>query len=140
MDLPGPITVYAPVGAAFDSMTEGHFQYLSSAEVRTRVCTRTFFLLPQLKVTVYCEPSGTQQTGGAPQEPHRPVHCSEYSALTLIMSLIVPSSHHGPCLQLGVYNMVSTTRIVTMAKQMLTVNVTESVSLWSCVPTVHSPQ
>ncbi|XP_028254125.1 stabilin-2 isoform X2 [Parambassis ranga] len=77
MDLPGPITVYAPVGAAFDSMTEGHFQYLSSAEGHKKL-------------------------------------------VELLRNHIVPST------ALGVYNMVSTTRIVTMAKQMLTINVTES--------------
>lgn len=36
MDLPGPITVFAPVNAAFDMMTEGHLAYLSSPEVRTK--------------------------------------------------------------------------------------------------------
>lgn len=35
MDLPGPITVFAPSSSAFDAMTEGHLQYLSSAEVGT---------------------------------------------------------------------------------------------------------
>ncbi|XP_035536186.1 stabilin-2 [Morone saxatilis] len=32
LDLPGPITVFAPSSSAFDSMTEGHLQYLSSAK------------------------------------------------------------------------------------------------------------
>lgn len=36
MDLPGQITVFAPVDAAFDVMTEGHLAYLSSPEVRTK--------------------------------------------------------------------------------------------------------
>lgn len=36
MDLPGPITVFAPVNPAFDAMPEGHLAYLSSPEVSTR--------------------------------------------------------------------------------------------------------
>ncbi|XP_037615817.1 stabilin-2 [Sebastes umbrosus] len=32
LDLPGPITVFAPTSSAFDEMTEGHLLYLSSAE------------------------------------------------------------------------------------------------------------
>uniref|UniRef100_A0A3Q1H6M0 Uncharacterized protein n=1 Tax=Anabas testudineus TaxID=64144 RepID=A0A3Q1H6M0_ANATE len=32
MDLPGPITVFAPCSVAFDEMTDGHLQYLSSPE------------------------------------------------------------------------------------------------------------
>uniref|UniRef100_A0A3Q3FGG4 Stabilin 2 n=1 Tax=Labrus bergylta TaxID=56723 RepID=A0A3Q3FGG4_9LABR len=35
LDTPGPITVFAPSSSAFDRMTEGHLEYLSSAEVRT---------------------------------------------------------------------------------------------------------
>lgn len=35
LDRPGPITVFAPSSSAFDTMAEGHLQYLSSAEVRT---------------------------------------------------------------------------------------------------------
>lgn len=34
MDLPGPITVFAPITSAFDLMPEGHLAYLSTAEVR----------------------------------------------------------------------------------------------------------
>uniref|UniRef100_A0A8P4K5U1 Stabilin 2 n=1 Tax=Dicentrarchus labrax TaxID=13489 RepID=A0A8P4K5U1_DICLA len=37
LDLPGPITVFAPSSSAFDSMTEGHLQYLSSSKVRTKL-------------------------------------------------------------------------------------------------------
>eukprot|EP00066_Takifugu_rubripes_P026344 XP_011615610.1 PREDICTED: stabilin-2 [Takifugu rubripes] len=37
MDLPGPITVFAPVDAAFDVMTEGHLAYLSSPEGHTKL-------------------------------------------------------------------------------------------------------
>ncbi|XP_042372390.1 stabilin-2-like, partial [Plectropomus leopardus] len=37
MDLPGPITVFAPTSSAFDAMTEGHLTYLSSAEGRTKL-------------------------------------------------------------------------------------------------------
>ncbi|KAM6895722.1 stabilin-2 [Xenentodon cancila] len=32
MDVPGPITVFAPTAAAFDAMPEGHLQYLSSPD------------------------------------------------------------------------------------------------------------
>ncbi|XP_065807292.1 stabilin-2 isoform X1 [Labrus bergylta] len=32
LDTPGPITVFAPSSSAFDRMTEGHLEYLSSAE------------------------------------------------------------------------------------------------------------
>lgn len=35
LDGPGPITVFAPTTSAFDHMTNGHLQYLSSDEVRT---------------------------------------------------------------------------------------------------------
>lgn len=43
MDLPGPITVFAPVTAAFDLMAEGHLTYLSTAEVPAKL--HFFFLL-----------------------------------------------------------------------------------------------
>ena len=33
LDLPGPITVFAPTSSAFDAMTDGHLTYLSSTEV-----------------------------------------------------------------------------------------------------------
>ncbi|XP_068162494.1 stabilin-2 [Antennarius striatus] len=34
LDLPGPLTVFAPVSSAFGAMAEGHLQYLNSAEGR----------------------------------------------------------------------------------------------------------
>ncbi|XP_061571016.1 stabilin-2 isoform X2 [Cololabis saira] len=37
MDLPGPITVFAPTAAAFDAMPEGHLQYLSSPDGHTKL-------------------------------------------------------------------------------------------------------
>lgn len=33
LDLPGPITVFAPISSAFDLMAEGHLTFLRSAEV-----------------------------------------------------------------------------------------------------------
>lgn len=38
MDSAGPLTVFAPVSAAFNKMKDGHFQYLSSTEVN--ICHR----------------------------------------------------------------------------------------------------
>lgn len=65
MDLPGPITVFAPVNAAFDKMTEGHLAYLSSPEVGTKE--------PFSLATIHSNVSdlGSHQTGGAAQEPRR---------------------------------------------------------------------
>ncbi|XP_034530059.1 stabilin-2 [Notolabrus celidotus] len=37
LDGPGPITVFAPSSSAFDTMTEGHLQYLSSDEGRYKL-------------------------------------------------------------------------------------------------------
>ncbi|XP_041819472.1 stabilin-2 isoform X1 [Chelmon rostratus] len=77
IDRPGPITVFAPSSSAFDAMTEGHLQYLSSAE-------------------------------------------GHHKLVELLRNHIVPST------ALEVYNAVSSPRIVTMANQVLTVNVTEN--------------
>ncbi|XP_026218248.1 stabilin-2 isoform X2 [Anabas testudineus] len=77
MDLPGPITVFAPCSVAFDEMTDGHLQYLSSPEGHNKL-------------------------------------------VELMRNHIVPST------TLEVYNAVSSPRIVTMANQVLTINVTEN--------------
>ncbi|XP_042259475.1 stabilin-2 [Thunnus maccoyii] len=77
MDLPGPTTVFAPSSAAFDAMTEGHLQHLSSTEGFNKL-------------------------------------------VELLRNHIVPST------SLEVYNAVSSPRIVTMANQVLTINVTEN--------------
>lgn len=37
LDLPGPITVFAPISSAFDLMAEGHLTFLRSAEVSPQV-------------------------------------------------------------------------------------------------------
>lgn len=37
MDSPGPLTVFAPVTAAFDNMKDGHLQYLTSEQGRTKL-------------------------------------------------------------------------------------------------------
>ncbi|XP_045899102.1 stabilin-2-like [Micropterus dolomieu] len=80
LDLPGPITVFAPSSSAFDAMTEGHLQFLSSAEGHSKL-------------------------------------------VELLRNHIIPST------ALEVYNAVSRPRIVTMANQVLTINVTENVSV-----------
>ncbi|KAM9327686.1 stabilin-2 isoform 2-T2 [Pholidichthys leucotaenia] len=77
LDLPGPITVFAPSSEAFNGMTEGHLEYLSSAEGQNKL-------------------------------------------VEFLRNHIVPST------SLEVYNAVSSPRIVTMANQVLTINVTEN--------------
>lgn len=47
LDLPGPITVFAPDSSAFSRMSEGHLQFLSSAEVRSSALLFCCFLSPQ---------------------------------------------------------------------------------------------
>ncbi|XP_017292654.2 stabilin-2, partial [Kryptolebias marmoratus] len=77
MDLPGPMTVFAPTAAAFDVMTVGVLQYLSSADGHSKL-------------------------------------------LEFLRNHIVPS------VELEVYNAVSRPTIVTLANQVLTINVTEN--------------
>ncbi|KAM8740220.1 stabilin-2 isoform 1-T1 [Acanthopagrus schlegelii] len=77
LDRPGPITVFAPSTSAFDSMAEGHLQYLSSAEGHNKL-------------------------------------------VELLRNHMVQST------ALEVYNAVSSPRIMTMANQVLTINVTEN--------------
>ncbi|XP_067346973.1 stabilin-2 isoform X2 [Channa argus] len=77
LDLPGPITVFAPCSSAFDDMTDGHLQYLSSAEGHSKL-------------------------------------------VELLRNHIIPS------ITLDVYNAVSSPRLVTMANQVLSINVTEN--------------
>ncbi|XP_029019242.1 stabilin-2 isoform X3 [Betta splendens] len=77
VDLPGPITAFAPCSAAFEAMAAGHLQYLSSSDGRNKL-------------------------------------------LELMRNHVVPST------SLDVLNLVSSPRIVTMANQVLTVNVTEN--------------
>ncbi|XP_027899534.1 stabilin-2 isoform X1 [Xiphophorus couchianus] len=77
MDLPQPVTVFTPTTEAFNSMKEGHLQFLRSTEGRSKL---TEFL----------------------------------------RNHIVPST------SLEVYNIVSSPTIVTMANQVLIINVTEN--------------
>ncbi|CAK6983628.1 stabilin-2 [Scomber scombrus] len=77
LDLPGPITLFAPSSAAFDAMATGHLQYLSSAEGFNKL-------------------------------------------VEFLRNHIVSSS------SLEVFNAVSSPRIMTMANQVLTINVTEN--------------
>ncbi|CAJ1054448.1 LOW QUALITY PROTEIN: stabilin-2-like [Xyrichtys novacula] len=77
LDSPGPITVFAPTSAAFDRMTEGHLQYLSTDE-------------------------------------------GHYKLLEFLRNHLVQST------ALEVFNAVSSPRIVTMANQVLSINVTDS--------------
>ncbi|XP_040886255.1 stabilin-2 isoform X2 [Toxotes jaculatrix] len=77
LDLPGPITVFAPSSSAFDAMTEGYLPFLSSAEGHNKL-------------------------------------------VELIRNHIAPGT------TLEVYNAASSPRIVTMANQVLTINVTEN--------------
>ncbi|XP_027140103.1 stabilin-2 [Larimichthys crocea] len=77
LDRPGPITIFAPSSSAFDAMTEGHLQHLSSPEGHNKL-------------------------------------------VELLRNHIVPST------ALDVFNAVSSPRIVTMANQVLTINVTEN--------------
>ncbi|XP_029282312.1 stabilin-2 [Cottoperca gobio] len=77
LDLPGPMTVFAPSSSAFDAMTEGHLQFLSSVEGHNKL-------------------------------------------LELMRNHIVPFS------ALDVFNAASSPRIVTLASQVLTINVTEN--------------
>ncbi|GAA6235731.1 stabilin-2-like [Lates japonicus] len=77
LDLPGPITVFAPTTSAFDAMTEGHLTFLSSFEGHNKL-------------------------------------------VEFLRNHIVSST------SLEVYNAVSSPRLVTMANQVLTINVTEN--------------
>ncbi|KAG7215107.1 hypothetical protein INR49_022755 [Caranx melampygus] len=77
LDLPGPVTVFAPTTSAFDAMTDGHLSFLSSAQGHNKL-------------------------------------------VELLRNHLVPST------ALEVYNIVSSPRIVTMANQVLTTNVTEN--------------
>ncbi|KAM3587343.1 uncharacterized protein V6R79_002629 [Siganus canaliculatus] len=77
LDLPGPVTVFAPTSSAFEAMTEGHLQHLSSSQGRHKL-------------------------------------------VELLRNHIVPST------TLEVFAAVSAPRIVTMANQVLTINVTET--------------
>ncbi|XP_070411388.1 stabilin-2 isoform X2 [Nothobranchius furzeri] len=77
LDLPGPITVFAPTGPAFDTMKNGYFEYLSSAEGHKKLV--------------------------------------EFVRNHIVLSI-----------SLDVYNMVSRPTIITMANQVLTINVTDN--------------
>ncbi|KAG7497480.1 stabilin-2 isoform X1 [Solea senegalensis] len=77
MDLPGPITVFAPTTAAFQAMTEGHLSYFNSPQGHNKL-------------------------------------------LELIRNHVVMST------SLEVFNAASSPRIVTMANQVLEINVTEN--------------
>ncbi|XP_071358845.1 stabilin-2 isoform X1 [Trachinotus anak] len=77
LDLPGPITVFAPTSSAFNAMTEGHLSFLSSAQGHNKL-------------------------------------------VELLRNHMVLST------ALEVYNAVSSRRIMTMANQVLTINVTEN--------------
>ncbi|XP_047192294.1 stabilin-2 isoform X2 [Scophthalmus maximus] len=77
MDLPGPITVFAPSTSAFDAMTDGHLTFLSSTEGHNKL-------------------------------------------VELLRNHVVQST------TLEVYNAVSSPTLVTMANQVLTINVTEN--------------
>lgn len=83
MDLPGPITVFAPVSSAFDLMAEGHLAYLSTAQVRTKE--------PFSAVTVNYDrcvsSSGSHQTAGAAQEPHRPIGSGQFTSRSNICNI-----------------------------------------------------
>nr|XP_046235043.1 stabilin-2 isoform X1 [Scatophagus argus] len=76
LDHPGPVTVFGPVSSAFDAMTEGHLEYLSSAEGHNKL-------------------------------------------VELLRNHIVLST------ALEVSNVVSSPRVVTMANQVVMINVTE---------------
>ncbi|XP_059181662.1 stabilin-2 [Centropristis striata] len=77
LDLPGPLTLFAPTSSAFDAMKEGHLQYLSTAQGRVKL-------------------------------------------VELLRNHVVRST------ALEVFNAVSSPRIVTMANQVLSINVTEN--------------
>lgn len=81
LDLLGPITVFAPDSSAFDAMTEGHLQYLSSAEVRTTQHVSAISCFQSIRQKhFYPQPSGSHQIGGAAQEPHCSVHRGQYNS------------------------------------------------------------
>lgn len=80
--------------------------------------------------TVCCGFPGQQEATGAAEESHRPVHRGESRRPTSMVFVIngcdypvIPS-----CSQLEVFNAAASPRLVTMANQVLTMNVTETVS------------
>uniref|UniRef100_H3CCR8 Stabilin 2 n=1 Tax=Tetraodon nigroviridis TaxID=99883 RepID=H3CCR8_TETNG len=77
LDLPGPITVFAPISSAFDLMAEGHLTYLRTAEGHAKL-------------------------------------------VELLRNHVITSA------ALDVFNIVSTPSVVSLANQVLTINVTDN--------------
>lgn len=139
LDLPGPITVFAPDSLAFDSMSEGHLQYLDSPEVRT---TQRFsaasvgaskspgdtFILRVTGNWWSCSGTTWSSLLRSVRFTSSCLNPSQPSALLILFLLLA--------LKVDVCNLVSSHRIVTMANQVLTVNVTGNVSV---VPNCLSP-
>ncbi|XP_062239185.1 stabilin-2 isoform X1 [Platichthys flesus] len=59
LDLPGPITVFAPTSSAFDAMTDGHLTYLSSTEGHNKLVELLRnHIVPSTALEVYNAVSG----------------------------------------------------------------------------------
>lgn len=141
LDLPGPITVFAPTSLAFGKMSEGHLEYLKSSEVTGFVFVLSSSLLLIfliLTVSLTFNPQGHRKLLELLRHHVVPSAAvgGRHLLLTLRCSAAPPnSSSSSPsrsALKLDAFAVVSGARLLTMANQALTVNVTEKVRRDPC--------
>lgn len=134
LDLPGPITVFAPVSFAFSKLRKDHLEFLKSPEV---TCSFSFFssLYFFFRTTpLTFDPQGHWKMLELLRHHVVPsMSVGGHVLLQICWCYSVPHPHNDALfLKLDVFTAVSGAQLMTMANQVLTVNVTEQVRCDSC--------